>query len=154
MDTLDFVELSESIRRDVKVPYESNKHLFTKIAFDVFQMNGTKVDSLWKLEDGADGKQYLVALYDDEGPEEKINAKSSWATLSDKKGQNITLFYKDVPIQRFASSDYGFTNDDVNVFQQTLLDKFSSDRDFLKKFLNTQPEEKRTQILKAFPELV
>ena len=154
MDTLDFVKLSGVVNKDAgKIPYEQNKHLFTKIAFDVFQMTGSPINSLWKLEDDEDGKQYLVALYE-EGDVEPKKVKSSWMALSDKAGKNITLFYKDMPIQRFASADYGFEQADAHLFQQTLLEKLSSDKDFLKKFLDNQPEERRNQILKAFPELV
>lgn len=155
METLDWVKLAGAVVQDSdKIPYEPNKHLFTKIAFDVFQLNSSPVESLWKLEDSEDGKQFLVAMYDEEVVEDKITAKSNWATLADNAGKNVTLFYKDMPIQRFASTDYGFDVDDIHLFQKTLVEKLSSDKEFRQKFLSTQTEEKRVQLVKQFPELV
>lgn len=154
MDTLDWNMLADRYAaKQVKVPYEPNKQFFTKVAFDVFQLNTSPVESLWTLEEGEDGKQYLVAVYNDETQEKPLEAKSEWHALADKEAKNVTLLYKNTPIQRFASKDFGFNSEDVYVFQKTLINKLSSDRDFLKKFLDSQPEEKKNQLLAQFPEL-
>jgi len=154
METLDWTKLaSDVIPESGKVPYESNKHLFTKVAFDVFQLNTSPIESLWTLEDGDDGKQYLVARYSDDEGSKPLEAKSQWEALADKEGKNVTLIYKDTPIQRFASCDFGFTADDVHVFQKTLVQKLSSDKSFVAKFLKSQPQEKQEKLLQQFPEL-
>ena len=155
MDTLDWTQLNGVVNPDLrKIAYEPNKHLFTKVAFDVFQLSSSPVDSLWILEEGDDGKQYLVARYDEEIVDEGLKSESSaWNALPDKEAKNVTLFYKDSPIQRFASEDYGFTAEDVGVFQQTLVEKLSSDKSFREKFLNSQPKSRRDALLQQFPEL-
>lgn len=153
METLDWTKLAGDVTPEPgRIPYAPNKHLFKKVAFDVFQLNSSPVDSLWILEEGDNGEQFLVARYGDEEPE-TLEVKSHWEALSDKEGKNITLTYKNAPIQRFASSDYGFSMDDAHVFQQTLVQKLASDQEFVKKLLYLQPKTKRQLILKQFPEL-
>jgi len=153
METLDWTKLAGDVTPDTKrIPYEANKHLVTKVAFDVFKMNNTQTESLWLLETDSDGKQYLSACYD-ETPEKPLEIKSNWLALSDRGCTNVTLIYKDVPIQRFASSDFGFTKDDVYVFQKALTDKLSSDKSFVEKLLKSQPKDKQEMFLSLFPEL-
>lgn len=154
METLDWTKLASDVTSDTsKVPYEPNKHLFTKVAFDVFQLNSSPVDSLWILEDGEDGQQYLAAQYGDEHAEETLEVKSHWKALTDRDSKNVTLMYKDAPIQRFASSEYGFSKDDIHLFQKTLIEKLSSDKAFVEKLLKSQPEDRREMLLRQYPEL-
>lgn len=154
METLDWAQLAGTVepRRD-RVSYEENKHMFTKVAFDVFQLNSSPVESLWVLEKNEDGAEYLVAMYGEDDAAEQLEVKSHWEAVSDKDGKNVTLLYKETPLQRFASTDYGFDQSDVHIFQRTLISKLASDKEFRDKFLNSQPEEKREMILKQFPEL-
>ena len=153
METLDWTKLAGDVIPDSgRIPYKPNKHLFRKVAFDVFQLNSSPIESLWILEDGDDGNQYLVAQYD-ETESNTLEAKSSWEALVDRKGENVTLLYKETPIQRFASSDYGFTADDVHIFQKSLVDLLNSDPDFVTKVLKTQSKEKLGILAQHFPEL-
>jgi hypothetical protein len=138
-----------------RVLYEPNKQFFTKIAFDVFQFNTSPVQSLWILEEGDDGKQYLVARYDEtQENSESMKVESNWAALADSKCENVTLIYKDVPIKRFASTEYGFTKEDIHLFQKILVNKLSSDKSFVEKLIKSQPENFGKSILDRFPELV
>ena len=84
---------------------------------------------------------------------ENIEVRSNWLALADRKAENVTLMYKNAPIQRFASSEYGFTQSDINIFQQTLVEKLSKDKSFVDKLLKSQPEEKRKSLIEQFPEL-
>lgn len=153
MDTLDLTKLAKDLTPNRhRIPYEPNKHLFRKVAFDVFQLSGSPIDSLWNLEDGEDGEQFLVAQYEDDDAQ-GLESKSQWTALTDKTAENVTLLYRDTPIQRFASSQYGFDSGDVHVFQDTLIEKLSTDKDFLDKFLESQSEEKKAELLRQFPEL-
>lgn len=154
METLNWTQLSHEITpKSNKVPYEPYKHLFTKIAFDVFQLNTSPVENLWILEECEDGKQYLSARYSDEESPQSLEAKSNWLALVDKEAKNVTLMYKDAPIQRFASSDFGFTKDDVSIFQKLLIQKLNSDKSFVQNLLKSQPKEKQEYIVAQFPEL-
>lgn len=153
METLDWTKLAKDVTSDnSRIPYEANKHLFTKIAFDVFQLNSSPVESLWILEESDDGDQYLVAQYDDV-ESQTLEVKSHWKALSDRDGQNITLVYKDYPVQRFSSSEYGFTNKDIHIFQKSLINKLASDKKFTSKFLNSQSKDKLNSLISKFPEL-
>lgn len=152
-ETLEWDKLAKNIiPNTTRIEFEPNKRYFTKIAFDVFQLNTSSVESLWILEkDDKDGREYLVAKYEDPQP---LEAKSNWLALLDNEGKNITLAYKDVPIQRFASSNFGFTKDDAYIFQRMLVQKLNSDKSFVEKLLKSQPKEKQEFLLTQFPELV
>ena len=153
MDTNDLAKLAGALYTDnSRIPYEENKHRFTKVAFDVFQLNGSPVESLWILEEGDDGKQYLAAMYEDLQETDQLGSQSHWETLRDKTGSNVTLFYKEIPIKRFASSDYGFSKDDVHVFEKTLIEKLT-EKDFVDQLLNSQPQNVQEFLVKKFPEL-
>jgi len=153
METLDWTKLAGDVTPDTSIiPYEPHKHWFRKVAFDVFQLNSSPVESLWILEESDDGQQFLVARYDESEPE-TLEVKSHWEALVDRQGENVTLMYKDSPIQRFASKEYGFTKDDAPAFQEVLIEKLSSDQEFVKKLIKSQPEAKRKLLLEQFPEL-
>ena len=152
METLDWDCVEQVVVPNTKkIAYETNKHLFKKVAFDVYRLNSSPTESLWILEDGEDGKQYLVAQYEEE---ESIEAKgSNWLALPDKTASNVTLFYKDVPIKRFASAEFGFSAADVDVFQGALIERLNADKSFVDALLKTQTTEQRQSLLKQFPEL-
>lgn len=154
METIDLTKVASVVDPDNKrLLYSRHKHLFTKIGFDVFQMNSSPIESYWLLEKDDNGEEYLVANYEKELVEEKLNAKSSWKALSDKESKNVTLLYKGVPIQRFASAEYGFQNDDVHIFKNALVDKLSAQQEFVNKLMEVLSEEKRNALVQAFPEL-
>lgn len=154
MESLDWTKLAGDITQDTKrIPYGPNKHLFHKVAFDVFQLNSSPIESLWTLEDDDDGTQYLVAQYSDDEKSHSIEVTSSWEALSDKSGKNVTLLYKDTPIQRFASADYGFDGDDVHLFQQSLVKLLNSNPNFVAKVLRGQSKERLGILAQHYPEL-
>lgn len=151
METINWSKIQKSISAN-KVEFETNKCHFTKIAFDVFQLNNSPVESLWILEDGEDGKQYLVATYDDlEAP---IQSTGNWSTLQNKKATEISLYYRGVALHKFASVDFGFTPEDAYLFQRSLINKLNTDRDFVRKLIDLQPIDKKESIFKQFPELL
>ena len=155
METIDLMKVAQAINPDTKcLLYEENKHLFTKVAgaFDVFQMNSSSVESYWILEKGDDGQEYLVAQYEDSF-DEPIESINSWEALSDRAGENVTLSYKNVPIKRLASSEYGFNSSDVHIFIKALTEKLDSDQEFVDKLVKTLPKEKNNGLTSLFPEL-
>ena len=152
-ETLDWNKLAGDVTpSNSRIPYVGNERHFTKIAFDVFQCNSTPVQSLWILETAEDGKQYLVAKYEES---EQLEAKSSdWTAVLDSTGKNITLAYKSQPLQKFASSDYGFTVEDAYIFQRTLIEKLSTDKAFVEKLLKSLPQEKQEKLLTQFSSII
>lgn len=124
-----------------KYAFDDVKHLFKKIAFDVYKpLNGST--KLWELRE-EDGGKFLYALYEE--PEEitvQAEKTASWNAVSDKGGDNITLSYKDVPIMRFASDRYKFKPEEADLFAEFVKSK-TSDKKFLDRLMKILPENKR-----------
>lgn len=153
METVDLTKVADIVDSNKKrLSYKKYKHLFTKVAFDIFQLNSSPVESYWILDKGDDGQEYLFANYETE-TDEKLQAKSNWEALSDKESKNITLAYKGVPIKRFASSEYNFDANDIDIFKNALVSKLDTNKEFINKLMNTMSNEKRSALIEAFPEL-
>jgi hypothetical protein len=108
-----------------KLDYESNKHMFRKVAFDAYKALDGNSDRLWELRDEEDGKTYLYALY---GDASELIANSNeeekdWKAAADSDGKNVTLAYKQVPIYRFASDKYPFSQDSARKFAEFVESK-------------------------------
>jgi len=147
MEKIDYQKMAD-VLSPKKIPYVPNKHLFHKVAFDVFQMNDSKIPSYWVLEKCDDG-EYLVATYENE----EIKSESAWSALSDKENQNITLSYRNIPIRRFAMVEFRVKAEDVHIFKQAMIEKLEEDTGFVDKLLNTLPEDKKNSLVSLFPEL-
>jgi hypothetical protein len=135
-----------------KLVFEENKKFFTKIAFDVFQLNSSPTESLWILEDGADGKQYLSATYDYDDTQQK-EAAGEWNALANKDASMVVLCYKNFPIHKFASAEFGFDASDAHIFSKLVASKANSDKSFVSKVMGAQPKEKQDVVYSQFPEL-
>lgn len=122
-----------------------------KVAFDVYNIENDPYDTLWKLETAEDGKEYLTRMDDGEAVETKTGG---WAAISNEAGNSITLSYKGVPIQRLSGKIFGFDKKDVGLFKKALLEKVASNDGFKNKLIEMQPEEKKSELYRAFPELV
>lgn len=154
METLDWGLLKNKIvDNKLKIAYEDNKHMFTKVAFDVFRFNNPHVDSLWILEQDDSGKQYLVARYD-EKQDSGFDVVGNWTTVCDKDSSSVILAYKNFPIYKFSSNEYSFNSENIIVFQKTVMNKISTDPGFCKKILGSLSEEKKNILLNKFPELL
>jgi hypothetical protein len=119
-----------------------------KVAFDVYKVDNDPYENLWTLESLADGP-YLVRT---EIQENLLEARGEWQALSDLKKENVTLYYKNVPIHRFSAAEFGFSKDDIFAFKKALLEQAQSDAGFLKNILDTQPVAKKEALTKSFPE--
>lgn len=119
-----------------------------KEAFDVYRVDNDPYEHLWILED-FNGVPHLVRASD---PTFNTSGKGNWSAISDYDRTNITLAYKNIPIARFSSDEYGFEKDDIITFKSALLDRVSSDEDFIKEVLAEQPQSKREDLAVNFPE--
>lgn len=139
---LDWQVLERSTTPQTKYAFDEVKHLFRKVAFDVYKpLNGS--DKLWELRDDPEGK-FLYALYDEA---EDLNVQSEkgpigWEATADRDGLNVTLSFKNVPLVRFASERYNFASDEAELFAEFLKSK-TSDKKFVNKLMNILPENKR-----------
>jgi hypothetical protein len=124
---------------------------FEKVAFDLVRITQSPhnpYDGLWTLSE-VDGKKFLVRASD---PKFDYKKAGDWSVISDYDNQNVTLSYREVPIYRFSSSDYGFSSDDISIFKSAILEKTSSDDTFLKELLLEQPSLKKQSLVSTFPE--
>ena len=135
-----------------KILYSENANNFTKVAFDVFQLNNSPVESYWILEKGEDGQEYLVAKYDEDTSLEVL-ASAKWDVLLDSEKKNATLYYNGTPITRLAASQYGFNAQDAHLFQRILVNKMNTDNKFVKAFMHSQSDDRQKELLLKFPEL-
>jgi hypothetical protein len=134
----------------VKDQIEISKSIsFKKVAFDRFKVADDPYDGLWALQD-IDGKPHLVRA---SNPQFETRKNGDWEVISDYDKRNVTLSYKNIPITRFSSDEYGFSSDDISIFKSALIEKTSSDNSFVKELLNDQPHTKREALVSTFPEL-
>jgi hypothetical protein len=122
---------------------------FKKVAFDRFKVDQDPYDGLWALED-IDGKPHLVRA---SNPQIEVRKVGDWEAISDFEKRNVTLSYKNIPITRFSSDEYGFSSNDISIFKSALIEKTSSDNSFVKELLKDQPQTKREALVSTFPEL-
>jgi hypothetical protein len=121
---------------------------FKKVAFDVYKVDNDPYENLWRLESLADGP-YLIRT---DAPDLSLESRGEWQALSDIKKENVTLYYKNIAIARFSSSEYGYSRDDIFAFKKSLLEQVNNDNGFLKNILETQPIAKKEALTKSFPE--
>ena len=146
----DWAHLDHTVNPQQNVlEYNGVKHLFKKVAFDVYKQDGS--NKLWELR-SEDGAEYLVALYEDSETDLVVEAEDeSWVATPDTSGENVTLSYKSTPIARFASVKYQYTPDNAEKFAK-FIEKKASDSKFVKDLLDTMPEQKRQAVLKILQE--
>ena len=142
-----FKEKSENLG-DKDIIKVSEDLQMKKVAFDMYKVYGDHYDCLWKLED-MDGGQFLIRASD---PQYDYSAKGDWNLSSDYEAKNVTLYYKNTPIQRFSSSDFGFESSNLNIFKSALQEQLD-DESFVRDVLVSQPKDKFSSLTVTHPEL-
>ena len=142
---------SPSIAEKMKIKFSEDlvkSGHFKKEAFDVYRVDNDPYAGLWLLEN-IDGVQHLVRASD---PVFETTEQGSWGAISDYDKSNVTLSYKNIPIARFSSEDFGFSKLDIITFKSALLNRVSTDEGFIKEVLAEQPKSKRDDLVNTFPE--
>lgn len=139
---LDFGYLNGIVNPDPnKIPYLENKDRFVRVAFDLFKMRDGG-EELWQVQADDDGNEFLVKTYNE--PEEQVVEASDWKLMLDKTASNITVAYKDIPIHRIATADYGAESvDDAHILKNAMRDKLATDASFVEKFVRELPFAKQ-----------
>ena len=146
-------EQSKATNLDNKISADAVRNHMHKVAFDVYNVDNDPYDSLWRLESSADdGKEYLVRMDADNSTSE--GKTGNWSVLSNESGTSVTLAYRKIPMQRLSGKIFGFSKDDVGIFKRALLEKVTNDESFKEKILDMQSEERKAELVKAFPELM
>ncbi len=149
---VEFLNKKKESQSNDKLAVELVRNRMHKVAFDVYSVDNDPYDGLWKLESSADdGKEYLVRM-DGEGTVAETKT-AGWAATSNENGTSITLAYRGIPLQRLSGKIFGFSKDDVGLFKKALLEKVSKDDSFRGKILDMQSDERKAELVKAFPEL-
>lgn len=153
-DYFDWARLAEMVepkRDSQRLSWEESKHLFKKVAWDVYKpVDGT--EALWEMRVEDDGSKYLVAMYNTatvtasapDGEDAKdsviVTASSDWNAICDRARKNVTLSFKGFPIKRFASSEYRFSQDEADQFAKFIQSR-ASDSEFTREILKDLPIE-------------
>ena len=124
--------------------FETSKHLFKKVAFDQFKsLNGST--QLWELRaNEEDGKEYLVALYDD--AEDLISVsekKNDWEAVVDGEIKNITIAFKKTPIHKISLGSCDYTEKEANKFASFIQKKANTGNDFAEKILASMSPKRK-----------
>jgi len=145
---LDFASLCAVVAPD-RIPLHGNEHRITRVAFDLFKMDGDK-ESLWQVQADDDGNEFLVRTY--ELPkDESIQAKSDWDVALDSRKASLTVSYRGMPIHRMVAADYGAQNpSDAAMLCDLVQAKLADDR-FASRMIAALPESKRAALLTTFP---
>lgn len=150
MDTLRKQSPGVSEKKTIKFSEELiESGQIKKVAFDVYKVDNDPYENIWILEN-IDGVPHLVRASD---PSFESSVKGDWAAVSDHDKRNVTLAYKNTPVARFSSQDYGFSKEDIITFKSALLGRIGDDKEFIKEVLAEQPESKRIALADTFPEL-
>lgn len=130
------------------IPFSSDLNI-RKVAFDVFRVENDPYKGLWALRE-VNGGKHLVRMSD---PQFHKESSGDWSAISDYDDANVTLSYKNVPIARFSSEEYGFRSSNISNFKTALLNRAKEDSEFLQLVFKEQPQPKLEAIASAFPEL-
>jgi len=144
-----FKNQSSDVSVKDKIPLTKNLKI-KKVAFDMYKVMGDQYDDLWKVEE-IDGSNFLIRSSD---PKYQTKEGGDWSASSNYDYNHVTLSYKNVPICGFSSDEYGFSGDDIFTFKSALLDVVSSDKEFIKKVVASQPSAKVEVIKNLFPEIL
>lgn len=109
-------------------------------------------NSVWKVEAGEDGQEYIVRTDMRDGNIVESSDNQEWCVASDGDQTTLTLLYKDVPMQKFEASQCGFDKNTIVQFARFLLKK-ATNKQFVRKVVASQSGQYRTELQKKFPEL-
>ena len=142
---LDLSDVAKIVMPDPnRLPLEENRNRLMCVAFDLFRLKGDNTEDLWQIQADDDGNEFLVRTYNLPEEEQQVVKASDWRVVSDAKGNNLTVLYRNIPIQRLATAVAGAsTSADVELLRKTVQEKLSMDDTFVSKFIDSIPEEKR-----------
>jgi hypothetical protein len=142
---LDLSDVAKIVMPDPnRLPLEENRDRLMCVAFDLFRLKGDNTEDLWQIQADDDGNEFLVRTQALPEEEQQVAKASDWRVVSDAKGSNLTVLYRNIPIQRLAAAMAGAsTPADVELLRKTVQEKLSTDDAFVSKFISSIPEEKR-----------
>lgn len=142
---LNYDELKEYFVKKDRMPLKGNENKIVRVAFDLFRIKDNDPEELWQVQSSEDG-EFLVRTFsvpDEDG----LTTTSSWSVNSDKKEENITVAYQNMPIVRVATKDYNANDSEsVIILKRTLLDNLKNNYTFAFQFVADLPIEKQSAL--------
>lgn len=144
----DFVEslvnLQQFAANEIKLPLREALASGKFVRADLGVFRNSDDHSVWQLEKGDDGKDYIIRT----DSFDKANA-SDWTASANRVGDSVTLAYKNYPIRRFAKAEFEYS--DANEFAKFLVQKASQGGEaFVKGLVKTLPFNERIVAQKKF----
>jgi len=142
---LDYKSLSNVVDPDTsRIPLKGNEHRIIRVAFDMVRFKDSGPEELWQIQSNDDG-EFLVRTFDI-GDEENV-VTSNWKVMLDKKEENITVAYQNIPIKRVACKEYGATNTkEAWMLRDTIYERLNSDQKFIRSFYFSLPSDKQAAL--------
>ena len=147
---IDFQELGKEVIPDPnKLPLKGNEHRLIRVAFDLFHLKDGNPEDLWQVQSSDDG-EFLVRTYSLPEDEEKKVASSKWTVELDKKEENLTVAYRNIPVLKLAAKNYGITTpEETRLFQQMVYKKLAVDNEFENNLVKSLSVEKQLILKQA-----
>lgn len=111
---------------------------FAAIGFGLFRDNE---DSIWKLEAGDDGVEYIVKAEEtsDSNKDKVVEACGDWCAICDETKENVTLSHRGAPVYKFASQDFGFEPKEAKDFAKYIVNR-TKEAEFVEKIKRLSSE--------------
>lgn len=144
--SVDLTELQSKLQAKKAYRLSDVKHKIKKVAFDVVKfVDSDRIDDLWQIQrDGDD--EYIVAMYDDNVTKTASAPTSQWSALADNAGNNVNVFYRNVPVKRICIASMGIPAEDSYLVCRSITEKLASDKSFLVKFLSELTDSERKSL--------
>lgn len=135
--SLDFNGLDKRLSTKKAYLLADVKDKIVKVAFDVvrFREPLEGIDKLWKIVNEGD-HEYIVAMYDDEIPDNVKTASNPWSAEVDVYGY-VQIFHHNSPIKKIAVKELGIPVEDAGIVARSLPVKLAADERFRDSFLNS-----------------
>lgn len=153
--SIDYVDLEEKTGKKRVFKLEDVKDRIQKVAFDVvrFVDADDNLSGLWRVEHTFSG-DYIVAMYDEEGPREKTaSAPSNWEVYADNTNRFLTFFYKNEHVAKIAAEKLGLSSYNLGDEAKYLPKKLASNENLVKGLMQEVPFKTRFALFDKYPEL-
>lgn len=149
---VDYSHLDNSLNPKKVYRLADVKDRIRKVAFDVVRfVDSENIDGLWQIQECDDG-EYIVATYDGEDVQTE-KTSSDWTVMSDKTGENLSVFYKDIPVKKVATASCGIPKEEAYLVCTYLPQKLASNTTLRSGLLNELSADEKAELLSKYPEL-
>lgn len=140
---IDLSELAKKIIPDNdRILLKGNEDRLVHVAFDLFNLKDKNPEELWKVQSNDDGQEYIIRAFE-LSDQDEIVSKANWKIDFDKKAENLTVYFKNIPMTKLCAANFGAKDvKEVNLLRKTLYTRLNNDKNFAKLLINTLPKEK------------